>query len=42
MGVVVFVLLVGLAVVVQYGFGIALGSRVVRVIVRVIGGFVGS
>ena len=40
-GVVGYVLLVGLVVVVEYGFGIVLGSRVFWVVVRVTGGFVG-
>ena len=40
-GVVGYVLLVGLVVVVEYGFGIVLGSSVVGVVVRVIGGLVG-
>ena len=36
-----FMLFVGLVVVVEYGFGIVLGSSVVGVVVRVIGGLVG-
>lgn len=40
-GVVGFMMLVGLVLVVEYGFGIVFGSSVVGVVVRVIGGLVG-